>query len=307
MKHFISIEDHDPAWLTHVLAVGRTLREQRRSGQLHEPLLAGKSMAMYFEKPSLRTRVSFDLAITELGGHAVQLSQSGVGLGQREAVADFSQVLHGMVHAIAARVFEHSVLREMALYSDVPVINMLSDNAHPCQALADLMTLQDEFGQDLRGRTLAFVGDGNNVAHSLAWLSAKLGVNFVLASPEGYELHADSIERICQQCPEVTVKQIHDPIAAIHEADAIYSDTFVSMGQESEAKAREEEFAPYQINANLLHEAPEHAIVMHCLPAHRGVEITDDAMDGPQSRVFPQAHNRLHAQKGLLAVLLGGM
>ncbi len=306
MKHFINIEDHDAAWLRHVLSVGRGLRAQRRAGEAHESVLAGKAMAMYFEKPSLRTRVSFELAVGELGGKPIVLDQTGVGLGQRESVADFTRVLHGMVHAIAARVYDHHVLREIALYSDVPVINMLSDLAHPCQALADVMTLQDEFGENISGRTVAFVGDGNNVARSLAWACAKLGVHFILAAPAGYELPRAELERIRNACDGAEVRQTHDPIAAVQAADAIYCDTFVSMGQEAEAAAREQDFAAFQVNERLIAVAPEHAIVMHCLPAHRGVEITNPVMDGPQSRVFAQAHNRLHAQKGLLAVLIGG-
>jgi len=306
MQHFININDHSADFLRHVLSVGSALREQRYAGQPHEPLLAGKSLAMYFEKPSLRTRVSFQLATTELGGTAVVLDSNGVGLGKRESEADFARVLHGMVHGIAARVFEHRVLEQIALYSQVPVINMLSDDAHPCQALADIMTLQDEFGDDLADRTVTFVGDGNNVARSLAWLCAKLGVAFVMASPKGFELPAADIEQMRTICPNANIRQTHDPVAAVQQADAIYCDTFVSMGQEHDAADREKTFAPYQVNDELLGQPPDHCIVLHCLPAHRGVEITDAVLDGPRSRVFGQAHNRLHAQKGLLAVLMGG-
>jgi ornithine carbamoyltransferase len=306
MNHFINISDHSANWLGHVLSVGSELREQRLAGQPHEPFLAGKALAMYFEKPSLRTRVSFQLATSELGGEPVVLESSGVGLGERESEADFARVLHGMVHGIAARVFSHAALEQIAHHSQVPVINMLSDDAHPCQALADIMTMQDEFGDDLAGRTIVFVGDGNNVARSLAWLCAKLGLSFVMAAPEGFALPAADIEQIRAQCPDANIRQTHDPIAAVQDADAIYCDTFVSMGQEEDAAQREAIFAPYQVNDELLLEAPDHTIVLHCLPAHRGVEITDAVLDGPRSRVFGQAHNRLHAQKGLLAVLMGG-
>jgi len=296
MKHFLTIQDHERATLEHVLSVGRALRRQRRAGEANEPLLAGRTLAMMFEKPSLRTRVSFEQGMYELGGRAVVLGQQEVGLGQRESVADFTRVVQGMVQGIAARVFDHGSLVEMARHAEVPVINMLSDHAHPCQALADVMTLQDEFGEDLAGRTVAFVGDGNNVARSLAALCGKLGARFILASPSGYEL-AD---------PPTGVEQTADPHEAVREADAIYCDTFVSMGQEAEKQRRLADFADYQINERLLESAPERTIVLHCLPAYRGVEITDAVMDGPQSRVFSQAHNRLHAQKGLLAVLMGG-
>ena len=226
-------------------------------------------------------------------------------LGQRETVADFARVLSGMVTAIAARVFEHETLEEMATYASVPVINALSDRSHPCQAMADVMTLQDEFGADVAGRTVAFVGDGNNVACSLAQLCGKLGVRFVLASPPGFALEGSVYDAIRAQCPDADLQTVEDPHAAVAEADAIYADTFVSMGQEGEKEARLKTFAPYQVNAELLAAAPDHAIVLHCLPAYRGIEITDDVMDGPRSRVFEQAHNRLHAQKGLLAVLMG--
>lgn len=305
MTHFIDIVDHCTDWLKHVLDVGHALRAQRQAGQANQPILAGKTLAMIFEKPSLRTRVSFQQAMYELGGHAIVLQKQEVGLGQRESVADVTRVLCGMVQGIMARVFEHEKLREMAKYATVPVINALSDHSHPVQALADIMTIRDEFGADLAGRTLAFVGDGNNVSRSLARLCSKLGMHFVLAAPEGYTLEADLFDRINRDVPGVSARQISDPVEAVKQADVIVTDTFVSMGQEEEKEQRLPIFAPYQVNVELLSQAPEHAIVLHCLPAYRGVEITDEVMDGPRSRVFPEAHNRLHAQKGLLAVLMG--
>lgn len=308
MNHFISIADVSRAELDHVFEVAFELRAQRRAGRANDPVLAHKTLAMIFEKPSLRTRVSFEQAMNELGGRAIVLGQE-VGLGQRESVADVTRVLEGMVHGIAARVFEHEKLVEMSQLASVPIINMLSDFSHPCQALADLMTMMDEFApeaHDLAGRTLAFVGDGNNVARSLAVICGKLGLNFVLASPPGYQLEQAFVDRIMAQVPSVNFELTNDPQAAVRYADAIYADTFVSMGQEQEKKTRLQAFADYQINDELLAQAPDHAIVLHCLPAYRGIEITDDVMDGPRSRVFPQAHNRLHAQKGLLAVLMGG-
>jgi ornithine carbamoyltransferase len=305
-SHFITIADHEPAALRRVLEVGEALRTERRAGKPHEPMLANRSLAMLFEKPSLRTRVSFELAMRELGGRAIRLASDEVGLGKRESVADVVRVLSGMVDVVAARVFKHGHLEEMARFGSVPVINLLSDRAHPCQALADVMTMRDEYGAELTGRTVAFVGDGNNVACSLAWLCAKLGVRYVHSGPAGYELPSQTIEAVRADCPDARLELQPDPAAAVAEADAIYCDTFTSMGQEAEAAERERVFADYQVNDALLAEAPAHAIVLHCLPAHRNVEITDAVMDGPRSRVFQQAHNRLHAQKGLLAVMLGG-
>ena len=306
MQHFISIADTTTGQLQHVLDVALALRQVRQADRPHEPILARRTLALLFEKPSLRTRVSFEQAALELGGAAIMLQQSQVGLGVRESVADVARVLGGMVHGIVARVFEHDKLLELAKYGSVPVINALSDQSHPCQALADAMTLIDEFGRDLTGRTVAFVGDGNNVARSMATICGRLGMNFILASPPGYELDRSFADRIMSQVPDMNFEMTRDPVEAVRYADAIYTDTWVSMGQEQEKAQRLAAFASYQVNADLLAAAPSHAIVLHCLPAHRGVEITDEVMDGPQSRVFRQAHNRLHAQKGLLAVLMGG-
>jgi len=306
MTHFIDIVDHPRDFLEHVLTVGRALRTQREDGTTNAPLLAGKSLAMIFEKPSLRTRVSFQQAMYELGGNAIVLHQHEIGLGKRESIADVTRVLCGMVHGIMARVFEHDKLRRMAEHATVPVINALSDYSHPCQALADVMTIQDAFGEDLSGRSIAFVGDGNNVSRSLARLAGRLDMNFTLAAPEGYTLETDLFEQLATDNPRVVARQIEDPIEAVRDADVIVTDTFVSMGQEDEKEKRLPIFKPYQVNDELLSKAPDHAIVLHCLPAYRGVEITDAVMDGPRSRVFDEAHNRLHAQKGLLAVLMGG-
>lgn len=295
MNHFVNISDHSADALRRVLSVARELREKRNAGE-PTPVLAGKTLGMFFEKPSLRTRVSFEQGMYELGGRAIVLGQSEVGLGKRESVADFTRVVVGMVQGIMARVYDHEALEQMVAHADgTPVINGLSDRSHPCQAMADVMTMQDEFGEDLTGRTLTFVGDGNNVARSLALLADKLGMRFVHSGPAGYEL----------TCDEVSFDEIPDPHEAVRHADAIYADTFVSMGQEDEKAARLEAFAPYQVNDRLMADAPDHAIALHCLPAYRGIEITDAVMDGPRSRVFPQAHNRLHAQKGVLAVLMG--
>lgn len=306
MKNFLSMADASRDAVQHVLDVSMRLRGQRIQGQPNEPLLSHQTLAMIFQKPSLRTRVSFEQAMIELGGHAIVLTGDELGMSKRESPGDIARVLGGMVHAIAARVFDHAALDQLAQHAPVPVINMLSDLSHPCQALADALTMTDEFGPDLGGRTVAFVGDGNNVARSLAVLCGQLGMNFVLASPPGYELDHACLDRIMAQVPGLNFELTHDPAAAVPYADVIYTDTWVSMGQEDQGEARRRAFGPYQINDTLLKSAPDHAIVMHCLPAYRNTEITDDVIDGPRSRVFPQAHNRLHAQKGLLAVLLGG-
>jgi len=306
MKHFISIAQTSRRDLDRIFDLAVRLRAQRHQGQGQSAILAGKTLALFFEKPSLRTRVSFEQAMLELGGHAMMLDQQSVGLGVRESIADVARVLASMVHGIAARVFEHEKLIELSRFSDKPVINMLSDYSHPCQALADFLTLRDAFGSDLAGRTVVFVGDGNNVARSLALLCLRYGVNFTLACPPGYALEQELAEGPDDQRAMGTARfQItHDPHEAVREADAIYTDTFISMGQEAQKEQRLKVFKDYQINQALMNLAPSHAIVLHCLPAYRGVEITDEVMDGPQSRVFAQAENRLHAQKGLLALLM---
>jgi len=304
VKDFIALSDVDLASLNRVFDEAFTLRALRREGKPQTDRLPGKTLAVIFEKPSLRTRVSFEQAMNELGGHAIILGQHEIGLGKRESVADIARVLEGMVHGIAARVFDHKNLVELARHARIPVINALSDYSHPCQGLADAMTIMDEFGRDLKGRTLAFIGDGNNVARSLATLCGKLGMKFVLASPAGYELETGFVDRIMSQIPGMDFNMTGDPREAVRYADAIYTDTWVSMGQEEEARRRLAVFKDYQVNDALLACAPSHAIVLHCLPAHRGQEITDAVMDGPRSRVFPEAHNRLHAQKGLLSILM---
>lgn len=308
MKHFISIHETPAEDIKHVLDVAFQLRDERNAGKANAPVLKNKTLAVYFAKPSLRTRVSFEQAMIELGGQAIILTSNDAGIGVRESEHDVIKVLNGMVHGLAARVFEHSVLTNLAKYSDIPIINALSDYSHPCQALADVMTIADEFGRDnLPNRTITYIGDGNNVALSLAAICGKLGMRFVIASPPGYELDGSFVDRIMSQQPNMDFELTSDPMQAVHDADVIYTDTWVSMGQEAEMAKRKLAFEGYQVNQAMLDNAPEHAIVMHCLPAHRGWEITDEVMDGPRSRVFPEAHNRLHAQKGLLAVLMGGM
>jgi ornithine carbamoyltransferase len=306
VQHFITVAETPPDTLARIFDLAFELRTERAAGKRNAPLLAGKTLAMIFEKPSLRTNVSFQQAMIELGGSSIVMVSEQVGLGKRESPGDVARVLSGMVHGIMARVFEHQKLVDLAAHSTIPVINALSDYSHPCQALADAMTMMDEFGRDLKGRTLAFVGDGNNVAHSLAVMCGRLGMNFVLASPPGYEITREVTDTIMSYCPDLNLEITSDPEDAARYADALYADTWISMGQEAEAKVRKAAFENFQINDELLARAPKHCIVLHCLPAYRNIEITDSVLDGPFSRVFPQAHNRLHAQKGLLAVLMGG-
>jgi ornithine carbamoyltransferase len=304
MKHFLSIADTSLDDLRRALDVAAGLKSQLKSTGRNDPLLAGKTLAMIFEKPSLRTRVSFAVAMTQLGGAALLLRPDEVGLGTREPVKDVARVLGGMCDGIMARVFEHEKLVELAQYSPVPVINGLSDYNHPCQAMADVMTIREHFGR-LEGLTVAFIGDGNNVARSLAIACGKFGMRFVLASPPGYSLPEDDLDRVMTKVPSMDFELCHDPREVVRDADVLYTDVWTSMGQEAENEKRERDFAGYCIDEKLMSAAPKHAVVMHCLPAHRGYEISDAAMEHERSLVFPQAENRLHAQKGILAVLMG--
>jgi ornithine carbamoyltransferase len=268
-------------------------------------LLPWRSVALLFEKPSLRTRVSFDVAVSQLGGHCLYLSPQEVGLGQREPVPDVARVLSRYVDCIVARVFSHGTLEALAQYSTVSVINALSDFEHPCQALADLLTIRERKGK-LEGVRLAYVGDGNNVARSLAFLCALLGVDFVIASPNGYELDSATVGK-AQATAEAhgsRVSSISDPVEAVAGCDVVYTDTWTSMGQEAEAAVRRDAFSGFQVNAALMAHAMPDAIFMHCLPAHHGEEVTTDVLNGPSSVVFDQAENRLHAQKAVLAQIL---
>jgi ornithine carbamoyltransferase len=270
-------------------------------------LLNGKMLALVFEKPSLRTRVSFEVAMRQLGGHAIYLSPAEVGLGERESVADVARVLSRYVDTIVARTFSHRTLEVLAASSSVPVINALSDREHPCQALADLLTIYEKKEQ-LGGLTFAFVGDGNNVAHSLLLAASLAGMNFRIASPPGYGVQ-DEILRLAQGYAMGNGAEIlctEEPQVAVSGADVVYTDVWTSMGQESETKQRRETFAGYQVNDELMSLANEDAIFMHDLPAHRGEEVTDEVLDSPQSVVFDQAENRMHIVKALLAHMLGG-
>jgi ornithine carbamoyltransferase len=305
MKDFIAVSDYSKEEIQDLLNLAIRLKLEW-SSKGNPPLLKNKVLAMIFQKPSLRTRVSFDMAMRHLGGDALYLSPAEIGLGKRESIPDIARVLSGYVDALMARVFEHEHVVELAKWSSIPVINGLSDYNHPCQALADALTIQEEFGS-FKGLKVAFLGDGNNVAVSSLHICVLLGANFTIACPEGYDIDPEAAQvgrKIAAQSGS-TFEALRDPIAAVKNANVIYTDTWTSMGQEEESRHREMIFPPYQVNQSLVSEADSKVIVMHCLPAHRGQEITDEVADGPNSRLFPQAHNRLHAQKAILARLLG--
>jgi ornithine carbamoyltransferase len=305
MDHFLSISELSSSEVQDLLDLAiRLKKEYFNKG--NQPLFKGKVLGMIFQKPSLRTRVSFDMAMRHMGGDALYLSPSEIGLGKRESIADIARVLSGYVQALMARVFEHAHVLELAKWSSIPVVNGLSDYNHPCQGMSDALTIQERFGK-AKGLNVTFVGDGNNVAVSLMHVSAKLGWNFTIANPEGYGLNSTTIEIARKIAAETGSKLafVQDPHEAVRGAQVIYTDTWTSMGQEEETARREKVFPPYQVNAKLVGEADKDLIVMHCLPAHRNQELTDDVADGPHSVIFPQAHNRLHAQKAILARLFG--
>jgi ornithine carbamoyltransferase len=301
MRHFISIKDCTKGELNELLELSCKLKEDDKNGVI-ERSLAGKALALVFEKASLRTRVSFEIAMTDLGGVAIYMKPDDIGiLGQREPIKDIARVFGRYVHGIMARTFAHETLVELAKYAGVPVINGLSDWSHPCQAMADMLTIKEHFGS-LEGIRIAFIGDGNNVARSLAFASAKLGLKMTLASPAGYELDVDTIA-IAGGISSGSVSLLRKPADAVRGVDVIYTDTWVSMGQEAEEKKRLKAFAGFQVNSELLKLAPN-AKIMHCLPAHRGCEITDEVMESANSIIFDQAENRLHFQRALLEKLL---
>ena len=287
------------------LLISRAI-ELKEEGWRHS--LSEKVLALVFEKPSLRTRVSFEIAMRQMGGSAIYLSPAEVGLGKREPVPDVARVLSRYVDAIAARTFSHETLELLAQYADVPVINALSDLEHPCQALADLLTIHEKKGE-LEGLTLAYVGDGNNVANSLMLASALAGIHFRIASPAGYQIRDDLLELARSYAMESGTEILctEDPRQAVNEADIVYTDAWTSMGQEDESEKRRRAFSGYQIDDELLAQAEEGAILMHPLPAHQGEEVARGVLDSPQSVVFDQAENRMHLQKALLAEMLGGL
>ncbi|RLC59437.1 MAG: ornithine carbamoyltransferase [Chloroflexi bacterium] len=299
-RNVISIADLAASELERVLATALALKDAGR-----QPLLQGQTLALVFEKPSLRTRVSFEVAMKHLGGDCVYLSPPEVGLGDREPPADVARVLSRYVDCIAARTFTTETVQQLAEHSSVPVINALSDGEHPCQALADLLTIREKKG-GLSGVTLAYIGDGNNVANSLALAGGLSGMHIRIASPKGYEVTPAILERAAAFATESggSVSQLREPEEAASGADVVYTDVWASMGQEAEAGVRREDFAGFTVDASLMGRARPDAIFMHDLPAHRGEEVAADVIDGPQSVAFDQAENRLHAQKALLAHIL---
>ena len=298
MSDFLEVDDLTPAEFADVLARAGTWK--RDATTLPRPL-DGQGVALLFEKPSARTRTSSEMAVVGLGGHPVYIRPEEVGLGVRETVEDVARTLAAYCAVVAARVFVHGTLEAMAGAVDIPVVNLLSDRAHPCQALADYLTLQEAFGA-LEGRRLVFVGDGNNVAASLAFGAALSGVELTVASPPGYELDDDVVDRSRNLGGAVEVT--NDPFEAAKGADAIYTDVWTSMGQEKEQEARRAAFAGFQVNSELMGAAGEQAKFLHCLPAHRGEEVAADVIDGPASLVWQQAGNRMHAARALLSVLV---
>ena len=287
-----------------ILELAASIKNRTKAGEPYEPL-RGKSLAMIFEKSSTRTRVSFEVGMTQLGGHALFLSPNDLQIGRGETIADTARVLSRYVDGILYRAYKNETVRELARHATVPVINGLDDREHPCQIITDLLTIQEHRGT-LKGLTLAYVGDGNNVCNSLLLGCAEVGMHMTAGVPKGYEPDPRLLSeaRRISMVTECSIEVVHDPVEAVRKADVVYTDVWVSMGMEKEREERERIFLPYQINGKLLEAAKDDAVVMHCLPAHRGLEITDQVVDGPQSIVFDEAENRLHAQKAVLVRLL---
>jgi ornithine carbamoyltransferase len=307
VNHFLSAADLTRNDAEALLNRATDLKNELKTGGHANMPLRGKTLALVFEKPSLRTRVAFEAGMTQLGGHGSYLSANDIDMGGRESVPDVARNLSRWVNVIAARVFRHTTVVELARHSNVPVINALCDREHPCQALADMLTLREHFGGRLHGLKLAYVGDGNNVCHSLMLLGATLGVNVGVACPPDYRPDPEIVAQAEQRAAEsdATIAISSSPGEIVVGANAVYTDVWASMGQEHEAARRRPVFQPYQLNGALMAQAEPNALVMHCLPAHRGEEITAEVIDGPQSVVFDQAENRLHVQKALILTLLG--
>jgi ornithine carbamoyltransferase len=306
MCNFLAIDDFSTIELESLLRLASKLKQEHFTAG-NKPALFGKTLAMIFQKPSLRTRVSFEVAMHHLGGKSIYIAPQDIEIGKREPVPDIARVLDGFVDAIMARVFQHEHILELAKHTSIPVINGLSDYNHPCQALGDMLTIMEQRSklQELR---LTFIGDGNNVATSLSLICALMGIHFTIASPKGYELKDDVVKRVnnISTNGRVGFVQMTDPIAAVSNADIIYTDIWTSMGQEQETKHRQKIFQKYQVNQDLVSKAKPNVIVMHDLPAKRGQEITNEVVDGPNSVIFQQAHNRMHSAKAILYTLLSG-
>ena len=300
-KDFISIADYTREELEAIFELTKELKEKTKRGKKHH-LCLGKTMSMVFAKPSARTRVSFETGMYQLGGYALYLSPNDIGIGKREAVKDIARVLSRYNDIIMARLFDHAHMLELAEYASVPVINGLTDYNHPCQIMADIYTILEKRGH-LNDLKITYIGDGNNVANSWVNLASKLPMHLVICSPSGFEPDAETLTR-AHDAGISTIEIIHDPEVAVKDADVIYTDVWASMGQEAEAEERRKIFMPYQVNTKLMSLARKDALVMHCLPAHRGEEITDEVLDGPQSIVFDEAENRMHVQKAIIVKLL---
>ncbi len=302
MRHLITLDDVSREEILRIFALTEDIKTKFLTG-IREPLFPGRVMAMLFEKQSLRTRVSFQAGMAHMGGTSMMLGDD-VGFGKRERVDDFTKVLCQFVDVIVMRCKEHNTVEQVAKYATCSIINGLTDVAHPCQALADLYTIKEHV-DSLEEAKLTWVGDSNNVARSLAVACGKLGVHFAVASPKGYEFSPEFLDSLRKQCPDMQLTLTADPHEAVDEATAIYTDVWASMGQEKEQAKRQKDFADYQVNEQLMASAPKAALFMHCLPARRGEEVTDSVLDSPNSVVVQQAGNRMHAQKGVLAWLLG--
>lgn len=299
-RHLITVADLSLDEIDRIFTMTRELK----SANVMNHSLKGKTLALVFEKSSLRTRVSFEVAMRELGGAAIYLSRQDVDLGHRESVRDVAMTLSRYVDAVAVRTFSHNTVLDMARNSTIPVINALSDYYHPCQALTDVYTIMEKCGT-LEGVKVSFVGDGNNVARSLALLCARLGVSFSIATPRGYELDEEFLGKLRAVANRGSLTVTHDPREAVRDADVVYTDTWVSMGQEAETEKRRRDFQGYCVDAQLVSLAKKGVLVMHCMPAHRGEEITSEVLDGPNSIIYDQAENRLHVQKAILKLFLG--
>ncbi len=303
-RDFTTVLDFSKEELWYTLSYAKDLKLKRMAGE-EVSVLKGKVLALIFEKPSLRTRVSFEVGMKELGGDTIYLSPQDIGLGKRESVKDTAEVLSRYVSAMMVRTFSHKIIEDLAKYADVPIINGLSDTYHPCQAMGDMLTIWEKKGR-IEGVNIAFIGDGNNVANSLMLLSARLGANFSIASPKGYEIKPQILELAKREAEKsgANILISNDPGEVSKNADVLYTDVWASMGQESEKEERKRIFKDYQVNMDIVKMAKEDVIVMHCLPAHRGEEITDEVIDSPYSVVLQQAENRLHAQKAIMALVI---
>lgn len=301
MRHLITLSDVSAAEISRIFSITTDLKSKFARG-LREPLLPGRVMALLFEKQSLRTRVSFEAGMAHLGGESIMLGDD-TGFGKRESIADFSRVLGKMVDVVVVRAKRHATVVEVAAHAHCSVINGLTDEAHPCQVLADLYTIQEHCGR-LAGLKLAWVGDGNNVARSLVRGCGHMGLELAVCAPPGYELDAKFVAAMNEEFPRLPLLQTHDPREALTDAAAVYTDVWASMGQEAEREQRKRDFAEYQVGGKLMSYAPGSALFLHCLPARRGEEVTDEVIDGPQSVVIAQAANRMHVQKGILVWLL---